>query len=316
MPTQAMPHENNPPFSIFWEVRFMLYLGVLLLTSGLGILIYKNIDSIGHQAILAIIALTMGGCLTYSAKKSAPFTWDEAVSSSSLADYALLLGALLFGVFIGYLQFQYALFGSQHVLLFGGPALVYFYLAYRYDHRGVLQLGISGISAAAGLAVTPMDMLRNGVDLGHRSIWVGLILGSFFYAVAFVSEKQKWKSHFAFSYYHFALHFCLLAALNGMFLGGFRNKTFFLILLLPLAMAFGALARSRQSPYFLLCAVVYAYVGVTTWLIGTLISTSTMGEGAIYFLFLYFISSCAGTVLFFLNMKKILGMRNAGLSQN
>lgn len=315
MQTPTLDRKNDPIFSIYWEIRVLLYLGVLLLASGSGILIYKNIDSIGHQAILAAIALMAAGCLAYSAKKAAPFTWDQA-ASSSLADYALLLGSLLFGVFVGYLQFQYEIFGSRHALLVGGPAMVYFHLAYRYDHRGVLQLGISGISAAAGLAATPVDMLRAMVDWESRSIWIGLILGSFFCVVAFLSEKRKWKSHFAFSFYHFALHFCLLAAFHGTFRGGFGSKTFFLLLLLSFSLAFGALARSRQSPYFLLCAVVYAYAGVTSWLITAVLSASDWGEGAIYFLFLYFLSSCAGTVLFFLNMKKILGIRNAGLSQN
>jgi len=48
--------EGKKLFSLHWELKTILYLGVLLLSGGLGILIYKNIDTIGHQAILFAIA--------------------------------------------------------------------------------------------------------------------------------------------------------------------------------------------------------------------------------------------------------------------
>ena len=49
-------------FSVHWELRTILYLGILLLTSGLGILVYKNLDTIGHQVILIFIAALCTGC--------------------------------------------------------------------------------------------------------------------------------------------------------------------------------------------------------------------------------------------------------------
>ena len=49
-----MIRQKQDLFSVHWEVKTLLYLGVLLLTSGLGLLIYKNIDTIGHQAVLLI----------------------------------------------------------------------------------------------------------------------------------------------------------------------------------------------------------------------------------------------------------------------
>lgn len=45
--------------SVFYELRSMLYLGVMLFTGGLGILIYQNIGTRGH--VLSIIALS---CIT------------------------------------------------------------------------------------------------------------------------------------------------------------------------------------------------------------------------------------------------------------
>jgi len=49
--------EKKKMFSLHWELKTLLYLGIVLLTTGLGILVYKNIDTIGHQVIVAIIAI-------------------------------------------------------------------------------------------------------------------------------------------------------------------------------------------------------------------------------------------------------------------
>ena len=69
--------EKAKLFSIHWELRTVLYLGVLLLTGGLGILIYKNIDSIGHHVILAAIALLCAGCFIYCERKKLPFSFNK-----------------------------------------------------------------------------------------------------------------------------------------------------------------------------------------------------------------------------------------------
>src|SRR5687768_4248090 len=72
---------NNQLFSVQWEVRTILFLGVSLLIAGISILIYKNIDTIGHTAILAAIGL---GCIIsfyYANKYRVPYTNQEIKSS-------------------------------------------------------------------------------------------------------------------------------------------------------------------------------------------------------------------------------------------
>jgi hypothetical protein len=82
--------ESKPLLSLYWELRLLLYLGVLLLTGGLGILVYKNIDSIGHQAVLAFIALITAGCFYYCLRKKAPFSWEKVRAPDPFFDYILL----------------------------------------------------------------------------------------------------------------------------------------------------------------------------------------------------------------------------------
>src|SRR6267154_2626754 len=116
--------------SVFYELRTLLYLGVMLFTSGAGILIYQNIGSLGH--IISIIALTilMVVCFWYVVKHEAGYSHEAVQPPMPYYDYVLLLGCLLFVSIQGYLQFQYGFLDDNlgwSTLL---TAVVFFYAAY------------------------------------------------------------------------------------------------------------------------------------------------------------------------------------------
>ncbi len=94
--------------SVFYELRTLLYLGILLLTTGLGILIYENIGELGHlAAITLLVILTDCMFLLRRSKCTGIFTWKCKRPRTPYYDYVVLLGALLFISVLGYLQFQY-----------------------------------------------------------------------------------------------------------------------------------------------------------------------------------------------------------------
>ena len=82
--------------SLHWKLRTILYLGLLLLTSGLGILVYKNIDTISHQAVLLFIALLSAAGFYYCFKHKLPFSTKKVEAPNSFFDYILLLACLCF----------------------------------------------------------------------------------------------------------------------------------------------------------------------------------------------------------------------------
>ena len=59
---QITAHRNLNIFSLYSELKLFLYLSVLLFTSGIGILIYQNIDTIGHIAILSLLLIVTAIC--------------------------------------------------------------------------------------------------------------------------------------------------------------------------------------------------------------------------------------------------------------
>jgi Predicted membrane protein (DUF2157) len=295
------------PFSVFWELRTLLYLGVVLLSGGLGTLIYKNLDTLGHQAVLAGIALLAAGCLGYSAWKAEPFTWGKGTRDATWTDYVLLLGALLFGVFVGYLQYAYSVFGTRYGLALGLPGLVYLLLAYRFDHRGVLQMGIAGVAAAFGIAATPFSGFEAVLFLRHPPLYNALGVAAALALAGVFSARMDRKRHFEFSYVHFAVHLGMIAALTGMVSGGIYQEAAYGALLAAGMVALWKYAQRRHSYYFLLCATFYGYAGFTY------VCRRWLFTGNLYLI--YFLVSCGGAIYFFLNLKSFAGNTDAGVQE-
>lgn len=79
--------------SVFYELRSMLYLGVMLFTTGVGILLYQNIGEIGHiVSIITLIILTLV-CFGYAFKHALPYTNEQVKSPNVYYDYIVLLGS-------------------------------------------------------------------------------------------------------------------------------------------------------------------------------------------------------------------------------
>ena len=317
-PTQAAAiaeAERRRPFSLHYELRALLYLGITLLSGGLGVLIYSNIDRIGHGVVIAVIAALMAACFGYAARRRAPFTWGVAPRTSVGADYLLLLGCLLFLVLEGYVQYQYGLFGTRYGLATALPAALFIALAYWFDHRGVLAMGLTALASWVGLSVAPLSVLEQS-DLFSPSIRVAaVLLGTALLAVGFWSELKRRKAHFAFTYLLLGANLALLALMATLVKATFGSGSYWAwgppAALLALALCAGLFwyARRTHSYWFLLLAAFYAY-GVACYLFG-LLAIGMSGEIVIALGTLFFPASAIAIVLFFINLKKILHSADA-----
>jgi hypothetical protein len=70
-------YRSRTIFSLHNELKLFLYLAVLSFTTGIGILIYQNIDTIGHVAILTILLILTLVCYYFSFKNSSGFRREE-----------------------------------------------------------------------------------------------------------------------------------------------------------------------------------------------------------------------------------------------
>lgn len=297
--------EREKPMSVHWELKTILYLGILLLVSGIGILVYLNIDTIGHQAIIAAISLSAGFCFYYGFKHKLPYTTSQVTYESPLFDYVVLLGCLLLGVLIGYLQFQYSIFGLHYGLATMVPTLIYFAAAYVFDHKGILSLGITGFAAWAGISATPMHLLSennfNDLDIILSAVGVGLILAGF----SKFAEVKDIKKHFGFTYNNFAANILFIATLAALFDQEYKVISF--IFLAGVCFYYLRYAIAQQSFLFLLLSVLYGYIGLTYAFFSVLIN---MANTFSFILGMFFVlASCAGIILFFIYYKRILKLK-------
>ena len=292
-------HLKEKLFSVHYELRMLLYLGVLMLTSGLGILIYKNYEAIGHNVIVAGIGLICFGCLGYCFFKRHPFSNQQVQSQGIVYDYIALLGCLTFGIFIGYLQFQYKIFGEYFGLTALVPCLVFFICAYLFDHKGILSLAIAGLYAYAGISLAPKDVM-NGFDYStSHYIYAGFVLGILLFAIAFATRKYDFKKHFEYTYYNFAVHTLFIASLTGLFNEGWKIIYFLMLALLVFFVIRNA--TKEKSFYFFLMAVIYGYVG-TGYLLINAMNAFNFYDSNIYFI--YFILSGTVAIKLINNFRK------------
>jgi hypothetical protein len=297
--------ERTRPFSLHYELRALLYLGITLLVGGLGVLVYQHLDSIGHEVIVAVIAASMAASFAYAACHRAPFMWGEAPRTAIAADYLLLLSCLLFLVLEGYLQAQYEVFGTRYGLATVLPAVLFFGLAYRFDHRGVLAMAITALAAWVGVSVAPLDVFRQGLIMQNVISLPALLLGFVLVVAGLLSEFLDRKRHFAFTYLSLGGNVALLATMSVLFHTEGRYTLPWLLLVLGFSAGLVWYARRAQSYLFLLMSVAYSYVAVT-YAIVTALASDHSSNWITPMIVLYLPLTLVGIVLLFLNSKKIL----------
>ncbi|NEU06994.1 DUF2157 domain-containing protein [Flavihumibacter sp. R14] len=296
--------QSSPLFSVHWELKTALYTGVLLLSTGLGILVYKNIDSIGHQVVLAFIAVLCAGCLGWCNKNKKPFSFAKVESPNSLFDYVLLLGVLSFLSLIGYLQVQYGVFGDKYGLATFLPMVVLFFFAYYFDHIGVLTLAITNLAIWMGVTVTPKDLLEHANFNNEKFIYTYLLLGCLLLVAGWATNYYGIKKHFAFSYHHYGVHVTFIALLSGYFFYDYGLSFIWLSCLAVLTWFIFKDAYRKRSFYFLLLCVLYNYIAFSGLIIRSVIKVAE-SEG-FYLISLYFVSSGFGLIIFLTNLNRKL----------
>lgn len=278
----ALPPEKAPLFlrvarrelvSVHWELRALLYLGVLLVTGGVGLLIKENLDRIGPAVIAAAIGLAAAAALIWVERAAAPFSW-RAVPAPNLAfDYILLLGVLLTAADLAYIEVQYTPLGASwpwHLLI---VALFTALAAFRYDSRVVFSLALSTFAAWRGVSVAHFGTdLLGGVEDTVR--WNMLGCGLLFAVLGLVLARTGRKAHFEPVAVHLGWLLILGALASGM--GEERWVAWTLALLFTGGgLAAGAYV-ARRFPLFAF-GVLGAYAALSRLAFGAGIDDATLG---------------------------------------
>lgn len=249
-------------FSVRTELKAMLYLAVLLFTSGIGVLIYENIDTIGHLSVLGLLILVAGICFLFSFKNASGFARRAIAFEHPVYDYLVLAGVSLSCIFIAYLQFQYNSFGTQYGLATIIPTSISFFCAYYFDNKSSLSIGITGLVAYIGLTVSPQSLLKQDFYESAILSSSAILLGCGLVVWTFVASKWEFKKHFNFVYLNFALHLISLALLSRLFQ---ENGLWYVIPLIGSSYYFYNASYKTASFALFAFTVLYAFVGFTVF---------------------------------------------------
>lgn len=293
---------EQEPVSVNWDLRTVLYAGILLLATGLGILIYDNIETIGHDAIITSIALSFSACFIYCFKKSSGYSNKKMDSPNAWFDYILLLGSMLLVIFIGYIQYQYNVFGNRWGIATFIPMVMLFFIAYYFDHRGILSLAITNLAAWIGITVTPAEILKDNDFSNERIIFSGLILGAGLVAISILTTQIMIKQHFAFTYKNFGAHILFISLIAGLIHFDDVDLLWFLALALTGFFMFRN-ALKENSFYFFVITALYVFFGLS-YVVITLLFDLGDDMGMFYLALIYLIASGIGLIKVLMNYNK------------
>jgi len=281
--------------SVYYELRIILYLGILLFTTGIGILIYKNIGEIGHLVSIAILLGLTVLCFVYTFRFTPGYTNGKTIPPTPFFDYIVLLGCLLFISVLGYLQFQYSILDETLGATTLVTAAFFFFAAYRFDHLGVLSLAITALASFWSISISPQKWYSGDFFDTANLHNTALVFGASLAAIALVLDKKEIKQHFTFAYINFCSLIFLTGALTGIFVN-YDSYGFYLLALYAGCALTVYFANVKKSFLFLLYAFISGYIGTTFFLFDTILKDPGLW-------FFYLLASCGGFIYFIIRYK-------------
>jgi hypothetical protein len=253
---------RQEPFSLFIELNILLYAGVLAFVAGLGWTVTTWSQQLGDVLVLTILSTILAASFSYCFSRAPVWSVAETPAPSPILDYVLYLGSLVWSLELAYTENRFHVLSGQWDLYLLATAILYFYLAYRFDNRFVLSLALSSLAGWFGLTVShwsAWDWSAHQDDVYRRyALLYCLVVG----VGGALLQRRGLKPHFFGTYLNIVANVLFWALLSGVF-----NRQgyglWFLALLIACAASL-AWGLSRRQFAFVAYASVYGYVGVSS----------------------------------------------------
>jgi len=252
--SRALALDRGEVFSLHPELRATMYAGVLLLMSGVGIILARNLDRIGPLAIVLAIALAAVAFAVPAVRAKLagrPLT--------VAADYLLLLAALLVSADLAYAERQFTLLGplwSWHLLLL---AIFHAAVAYAFASPLVLAASLTALAGWFGVGGTLGDVFLvsdSTPALGARALACAAVITAWRYA------DRRARPHTSFSdvFDHFAANLAFWGTIAWCVEWPWLAAGLPLLAALAYASVRRGLDTGREA--FLVYGIVYAAIGI------------------------------------------------------
>jgi hypothetical protein len=250
---------RGKPFSLWLELNLLLYAGVLAFVAGLGWTISTWSHQLGDIAVLTITSIILASSFWYCFSRAPVWSAAETATPTPIFDYVLYLGSLVWCVELAYLENRFHLLSGQWDLYLLATALLFFFLAYRFDNRFVLSLALSSLAGWFGLTISHLPRHQDAAYRQYALLYSLLII-----AAGAILRRVKLKPHFLTTYLNVAANVLFWAILYGVF-DSQDYGLWFVVLLIACAASL-VWGLQRRQFVFVAYAAIYGYVGVS-WML-------------------------------------------------
>jgi hypothetical protein len=262
---------RGEPCSLFLELNVLLYAGVLAFVAGLGWTVSTWSQQLGDVFVLTILSTILAACFWYCFSRAPAWSPAETPAPSPIFDYVLYLGSLIWLLELAYLENRFRLLSGQLDFYLLATAGLFFFLAYRFDNRFVLSLGLSSLAGWFGLTISHWAVHQDAAYRQYALLYC-LLVG----VGGALLQRRGLKPHFLLIYLNIVANVLFWALLSGVF-----NRQGYGLWFVALFIACGASLAwglARRHFAFVAYAAVYGYVGVSSmFLRGVTDETAVLG---------------------------------------
>jgi hypothetical protein len=248
---------RGEPFSVFLELNILLYAGVLAFVAGLGWTVSTWSKQLGDVLVLTILSAILAACFWYCFSRATAWSPAETPAPSSIFDYVLYLGSLVWSIELAYLEDRLHVLSGQLDLYLLASAALFFFLAYRFDNRFVLSLALSSLAGWFGLTISHWSSPQDATYREYALLYCLLVS-----VAGALLHLRGLKPHFLGTYLNVVANILFVALLSGVF----EREDYGLWFLALLVACGSSLAWGlvRRQFAFVAYAAVYGYVGVSS----------------------------------------------------
>ena len=260
---------RGEPFSLFFELNILLYLGIFAFISGLGWTVSTWSKELGDVLVLAILSSIFVACFWYCISRATAWSPGETPAPSLIFDYVLYLGCLVWSLELAYIENRFQLLSGKWDLYLLVTACLFFFLTYRFDNRFVLSLALSSLAGWFGLSISRWPSHQDAAYRQYAIIYSLLVI-----VAGTMLQQRGLKPHFFGTYLNVAANVLFWALLSGVF-----NREYQFVWLIFLLAACGtslAWGITRRQFAFVAYATVYGYVGLSEILLREVNSDTTI----------------------------------------
>jgi hypothetical protein len=248
---------RGEPVSLFLELNVLLYAGVLSFVAGLGLTVSTWSQQLGDVLVLTVLSTILIACFWYCFSRAPAWSSAETPAPSPIFDYVLYLGSLVWSIELAYVENRFHLLSGQLDFYLLATAGLFFFLAYRFDNRFVLSLGLSSLAGWFGLTISHWAAHQDAAYRRYALLYC-LLVG----VGGALLQRRGLKPHFFGTYLNIVANVLFWALLSGVF-----DRQGYGLWFLALLIACGASVAwglARRQFAFVAYAAVYGYVGVSS----------------------------------------------------